>query len=104
MEYTIKTLQGKREKLEVVIYTQTSKITGNVHTMPASRLVDFMNSKAGELFIVVTGASVYSLPDERMIRTADFFVLNRKAIMMVFPASPGSPVTPEQPGRDAQNR
>jgi len=78
MEYTAKTMQvGKREKLEVVIYTQTFKIVGTVHTMPASRLVDFMNSKfmnfkEADLFIVVTDANVYTLPEEKLLQAAEF--------------------------------
>jgi len=93
MEYTIKSMQGKREKLEVVIYTQTHKIVGVVHTMPASRLVDFMNSKAADLFIVVTNANVYLLPDEKLLQAADFLAINKKAIMMVLLTTPGAPST-----------
>lgn len=92
MEYTTRTMKGKREKLEVVIYTQTHKIVGTVHTMPASRLVDFMNSKTADLFIVVTDANVYSLPGEKLLQAADFFVINKTTIMMVFPKSPAAPV------------
>ena len=91
MEYTIKSMQGKREKLEVIIYTQTHKIIGVVHTMPASRLVDFMNSKAADLFIVVTNASVYLLPDEKLLQAAEFLAINKKAIMMVFLTTSGAP-------------
>lgn len=92
MESTIKTMQGRREKLEVVIYTQTHKIVGVVHTMPASRLVDFMNSKGADLFIVVTDANVYILPEEKLLQSANFFAVNKKAIMMVFPKAPGAPI------------
>jgi hypothetical protein len=92
METTIKSMQGRRERLEVVIYTQTHKIIGTVHTMPASRLVDFMNSKGADLFIVVTDANVYILPEEKLLQAADFFAINKKAIMMVFPKAPGTPV------------
>ena len=91
METTIKTMQGRREKLEVVIYTQTHKIIGIIHTMPASRLVDFMNSKGADLFIVVTDATVYILPEEKLLQNADFFAINKKAIMMVFPKAHGAP-------------
>ena len=91
METTIKTMQGRREKLEVVIYTQTHKIIGIIHTMPASRLVDFMNSKGADLFIVVTDATIYTLPEEKLIQSADFFAINKKSIMMVFPKAHGAP-------------
>ena len=91
MESTIQTMQGRREKLDVVIYTQTHKIIGTVHTMPASRLVDFMNSKRADLFIVVTDANVYILPEEKLLQSADFFATNKKAIMMVFPKAPSAP-------------
>ena len=92
MDYTIKTMHGRRDKLEVIIYSQTHKIMGTVHTMPASRMVDFLNSKTAELFIVVTDANVYTLPEEELLQTANFFAINRKAIMMVFPKPPATPV------------
>jgi hypothetical protein len=90
MENVSTVLRGKREKLEVVIYTQTHKIVGTIHTMPASRLVDFMNSKAVDSFMVVTQATVYTLPEEKLIQAADFFAINKRAIMMVFPKPPSA--------------
>ncbi|MCX6007347.1 MAG: hypothetical protein NTZ34_08860, partial [Chloroflexi bacterium] len=100
MENTSKPMQGRRDKLEVIIYTQTHKIVGTVHTMPASRLVDFMNSKVVELFIVVTGASVYTLPEEKLLQTADFLALNKKGIMMVLPKPPGTPIIADVQSKD----
>jgi hypothetical protein len=94
MEYSMKTMQGKRELIEVIIYTQSYKIVGSIHAMPASRIVDFMNSKREDFFIVVTNANVYTLPDEKLLQAADFFAINRKAIMMVFPKLPGAPILP----------
>jgi hypothetical protein len=92
MDYTTKTMYGKREKLEVVIYSQTHKIIGSVHTMPAHRLIDFLNSKATDLFIIVTDANIYTLPEEKLLQAVDFFAINKKAIMMVFPKQPGTPL------------
>jgi hypothetical protein len=97
MDYTVKTMHGRREKLEVVIYTQSHKIVGNIHIMPAGRLVDFMNSKTADLFIVVTSADVYTLPEEKLLQSADFFAINRHAIMMVFPQTPGNAVISNEP-------
>jgi len=93
-------MAGRRDKLEVVIYTRTHKIVGTVHTMPASRLVDFMNSKAADLFIVVTDANVYTLPEEKLLQSAGFFAINRKAIMMVFPKSPGTPIISDEQSKE----
>ena len=100
MEYTVKTLQGKREKLEVVIYTQTHKIVGTIHTMPASRLVDFLNSKAADLFIVVTDAKIYTLPEEKLLQAAEFFAINRKAIIMVFPKPPAAAIISDEQSKE----
>ena len=102
MEITAKTMQGRRDRIEVIIYTQTYKIVGTVHTMPASRLVDFMNSKMADLFMVVTDANVYTLPEEKLLQTADFFAVNKKAITMVFPKAPGTPVKPGQQSKDTK--
>lgn len=98
MEYTIKTMQGKRDKLEVIIYTQAHKIVGTIHAMPASRLVDFLNSKMADLFIVVTNANVYTLPEEQLLQSAEFFAVNKKAIMLVFPKGPRIPAETGGPG------
>ena len=102
MEATIKTMQGRRDRLEVVIYTQTHKIIGTVHTMPASRLVDFMNSKGADLFIVVTDANVYTLPEENLLQAAEFLTVNKKDIMMVLPKAPGTPIKPGEQSKDTK--
>jgi hypothetical protein len=94
MEYSIKTMQGKRELIEVIIYTQSHKIVGSIHAMPASRIVDFMNSKREDFFIVLTNANVYTLPEENLLQAADFLAINRQAIMMVFPKLPDTPIIP----------
>lgn len=96
MEYTSKRVQGNWEKLEVVIYTQTHKIIGNIHSTPASRLVDFINSKAAEPFMVVTDAEVYTLPEEKLVQVAEYFAINKGAIMMVFPRRPSAPIISDE--------
>jgi len=94
MEVTSKAMHGRRDRLEVVIFTQTHKMIGTVHTMPTSRLVDFMNAKTAEPFVVVTGVNVYSLPDEKLLQSADFLAINKKEIVMIFPKTPGTPIKP----------
>ena len=96
MDYSIKTMHGRREKLEVVIYTQTHKIIGTVHIMPAQRLVDFLNSKVADHFIVVTDANVYTLPEEDLLQAADFFAINKKAVMVVFPKAHDTPLKSDE--------
>ena len=92
MEYTSKRVQGNWEKLEVVIYTQSHKIVGNIHSTPGSRLIDFINSKAADLFMVVTDAEVYKLPEEKLVQVAEYFAINKRAIVMVFPKQPATPI------------
>jgi hypothetical protein len=89
-EYELKSMRGKRQRAEVIIYTQSYKIIGTVHTMPGSRILDFLNSRAEARFIAVTGANIYTLPEEHLIQTADFFVLNKNEIVMTFLKSPDS--------------
>jgi len=100
MEYTSKRVHGNWEKMEVVIYTQTHKIVGNIHSTPGSRLVDFINSKASDLFMVVTDATVYELPDEKLIQVAEYFAINRGAIVMVFPKQPAAPIISDALSKD----
>jgi len=96
MDVTSKAMLARRHRFEVIIYTQTHKIVGVVHTMPACRLVDFMNSKAADLFIVVTDANVYTLPEEDLLQAADFFAINKKAVMVVFPKAHDTPLKSDE--------
>jgi hypothetical protein len=90
-------LHVKWDKLEVIIYTQTLKIVGTVHTLPNSRLVDFMNAKfmdfkETDIFIVVTNAMVYTLPTESILQAAEFLAINKKSIMLILPKQPDTPI------------
>ena len=102
MEVTSKAMHGKRDRIEVVIYTQTHKTIGTMHIMPASRLVDFINAKTADLFVVVTDAEVYTLPDEKLLQTTDFLAINKKEIVMVFPKAPGAPAKPVEQTKDTK--
>jgi hypothetical protein len=100
MQYAEKAMQGRVEKLGVIIYTQSHKIVGDVHIMPAARLVDYLNSKVADRFIVVTDANVYALPEEQLFQAAQFLVINKTAITMVLPKSPGTPVISDGQGKE----
>ena len=105
MDNKSKTMRVRRERLEVIIYTQTLKIVGTVHTLPNSRLVDFMNAKfmdfkETDLFIVVTDAIIYTLPTENILQTAEFLAINKKAIMLVLPKPPDTPIVSDEQSKD----
>jgi hypothetical protein len=90
-------LHVKWDKVEVIIYTPTLKIVGTVHTLPNSRLVDFMNAKfmdfkETDIFIVVTNAMVYTLPTESILQAAEFLAINKKSIMLILPKPPDTPI------------
>jgi hypothetical protein len=105
-EYKVSAMHGRRDKLGVEIYTQNFIIEGFIHSMPGSRLVDFLNSKTGVLFIVVTDARIYSIHEHHLLHTLEFLVLNRDEILMVFPRSSPSladaPDTIESQGQPDQ--
>jgi hypothetical protein len=92
MENEFNKIRVRKTTFKVIIYTQANKIFGTIHTMPGDRLIDFMNSKAADTFVVVTDASVYSLPEENLIQSTEYFAINRQAIMMIFPQTPGNTV------------
>lgn len=80
-------LKSKRDKVEVVIYTQQFRVQGEVHTQPGGRLSDFVNSRADQIFIPVTNAKIYPVSEERLLFTVDFIAINRNRISMIFPAT-----------------
>jgi hypothetical protein len=74
----------KKNRLLVTIFTQTHKVVGEVHLLPASRLTDFLN-ETDQNFIPVTNASIYKLSGEEIVRKLDFLSINKNHITMLFP-------------------
>ena len=77
-------LKIKKERLQVVIFTQNYRVEGEVHIQPGSRLTDFINV-GDKSFIAVTNARVYNLSEEEPVHVVDFLTLNRNGITMAFP-------------------
>lgn len=80
-------LKAKRDRVEVMIYTQNHRVEGEVHTQPGGRLTDFVNSRGDQSFIPVTNAKVYDMSGEKQLFTADFLAVNKNGISMIFPTT-----------------
>jgi len=82
-----KALFVSKEKTEVIIFTQSHRIEGEIHLYPGSRLTDFMQAKTEYGFIAVTNTKIYPLGGETPLYSVGFISLNRHFIVMIFPKS-----------------
>lgn len=76
-----------KEKTEVIIFTQSHRVEGEIHLYPSGRLTDFMQAKTEYGFIAVTNAEIYPLGGENPLYSVGFISLNRNFIVMIFPKS-----------------
>ena len=73
----------EQEKVVVVILIQDFMIEGTVYTLPGERLSDFLN--VPKKFIPVTQASIYQLPDRKLVYQIEFLNLNVEYVSAIFP-------------------
>ncbi|MFQ5715542.1 MAG: hypothetical protein ACE5GQ_00410 [Nitrospinales bacterium] len=69
-------------KFDVIIKTADEKIEGQVYLLPNTRLLDMLN-KAGEDFIAVSNATVYSAVSNKPLFEAEFMALNKTKIVLI---------------------
>lgn len=90
-KYTVK---SKKVNLKVAIFTQDTKIIGTIH-IPGGRLTDFLNDKGtgkSELFIPITGASIYTKGSDTMLYFTNFLGINKQHITFIFPLEDDSEI------------
>ncbi|MFH1239203.1 MAG: hypothetical protein V1653_03720 [bacterium] len=73
----------EQEKVEIVAFIQNFMIEGTVYTLPGERLSDFLNMP--KKFIPVTKASIYQLPEKKLVYQVDFLNLSVDYISAIFP-------------------
>jgi hypothetical protein len=89
VEFRKFTAKTKKDSTNVLVYVSGYKILGTVYLPLGGRLTDFLNTKGlgaeGEVFIPVTDASIYSIPDDRLIHYTPFLNINKDKILFIFP-------------------
>lgn len=73
-----------KDRVRVVIATQSYRIEGEMYVLAGSRLTDALNSKAKDFF-ALTDAKVYNIDTDALIYEPAYIAVNRDAISMIFP-------------------
>ena len=71
-------------EIEVVIFTQNSRVEGMLHLPSGGRLTDYL-ALAERKFIPVTDAKIFLMPGNELLYTVPFLSLNKDFIMYIFP-------------------
>ena len=83
----------EQDKVDVVVFIHNFMIEGTIYTLTRERLSDFLNTH--RQFIPVTGASIYLLPDKKLLDKVEFLDINRNYISAVFPKEERGEATSE---------
>ena len=73
----------RKDELAALIQTTSNLVHGHIYIRPGLRLKDELNG-AGEMFIAVTDAEVYSLNGQVLVRS-EFLTVNKTHIIWVRP-------------------
>lgn len=74
----------RRERVQVVIYTLSCRIIGDLHIIPESRLTDMLNVKAKDFF-ALTDVKVMDLKEDIVLQETEFAAVNRDTVVLVAP-------------------
>jgi len=72
----------KKERLEVIVRTNSEKIEGEIQILPGTRLLDALN-RQDESYIALGEAKVYSIATEKLLFQSNFLALNKDQIVMI---------------------
>jgi len=72
----------KKERLEIIVRTNSEKIEGEIQILPGTRLLDALN-RQDELYIALGNAKIYSITTEKLLFQSEFLALNKKQIVMI---------------------
>jgi hypothetical protein len=79
-------VRAVKEKIPVILLTNTYRLEGEMHVVPGGRLLDEINKERD--FIPVTNATVYDISGETPLDTLDFIAVNKSLVVMVAPSVP----------------
>lgn len=73
-----------KDRVRVVIMTDTLRIEGDMHVLVGSRLTDMLNSKAKDFLAITDAVVTPALKDEVFYRTG-YIAVNRESVRCLFP-------------------
>lgn len=74
----------EKATMRVIIFTERHRVEGNVHAIPGSRLIDFLNAP-GE-FIPLTDATIYDIDERKYLGRQPFVAVRKRAINLLLEA------------------
>lgn len=77
-------IQVEKEKIHVVIFTDSLKIEGVIYLLPQERMTDYLG-ETGKIFVPVTDATVSSINSGKVLHTTRFLSLNKNEVMVICP-------------------
>ncbi|MBM3463896.1 MAG: hypothetical protein FJX76_17510 [Armatimonadetes bacterium] len=79
-------VRAVKEKIPVILLTNSYRLEGEMHVVPGGRLLDEINKERD--FIPITNATVYEVAGEAPLDTLDFIAVNKSLVVMVAPSIP----------------
>jgi len=77
-------MKVEQSEIEVVIFTQNSRVEGRLHLPSGGRLTDYL-ALAERKFIPVTEAKIFMVLGNELLYTVPFLSLNKDFIVYIFP-------------------
>jgi hypothetical protein len=82
----------KKEKIRVIIYTDSYRIVGNIYYIPGTRLTDTLNVKVRD-FIPITDAVILDNKENAVLAEVPYVAVYRDSIKFVYPVEAESQKT-----------
>jgi hypothetical protein len=76
-------MYSSKDKLKVVILTNTIRVEGEMHLVSGTRLTDIVNVKTKDFF-PITNAKIFADSGETLY-DLDYVAINREEIVAIFP-------------------
>jgi len=80
-------VKASKEKFDIVVITNSMRMTGKMHVIPGGRLTDEINKERD--FLPLTDVTIYDVSGENAISSLDFIAINKNLILLIAPISPG---------------
>ena len=73
-------IKAFKEKVPVILLTESYRIEGEMHVVPGGRMLDEINKERD--FIPVTNATIYAIAGDTPLDSLDFIAINKKQIVI----------------------
>lgn len=77
-------MKVEQAEVEVMIFTQNSRVEGKLHLPSGGRLTDYL-ALAERKFIPITDSKIFLMPNNELVYSVPFLSLNKDFIIYIFP-------------------